>query len=437
MNAGAAGYDVMIVGGGPAGSVLARRLAMEQLRVLLLAGPSPGGTEGVSRRTRDLLAMEGLDGALDILRGPVPRGGAWGAGRTIAGTEWLVDRSLLAARLHAAARASGADVVDGIAATTIRDAAGFRVVTRAGDCYQAPILVDARGRRGRERRGPRLVAIGQNFVTRRMDLAPATQVHMLADGWCWLVTEPGNVWVQLVGAPRRQPLRNGLAAACAALPQLRAVLEAAEPTAAATVRPAHARLGPAGCDLGRWRVGDAAYATDPLSGQGIYHALCSARAVAVALNSVLAGVEAALAQRFIAELHERMWRRGVKVAAEFYREAAAAGPFWTQTADAYASLIPVAGASPPAIESRPVLDSGRIRERRVCVTAAQPEGVWHVDGVALAPLMDYLQATESASIVGAAAALARPPNAVATAVRWLHTAGALPMPGAASISAGD
>lgn len=75
MNAGAAGHDVMIVGGGPAGSVLARRLAMEQVRVLLLAGPSPGGTEGVSRRTRDLLAMEGLDGALDILRGPVPRSG--------------------------------------------------------------------------------------------------------------------------------------------------------------------------------------------------------------------------------------------------------------------------------------------------------------------------------------------------------------------------
>jgi hypothetical protein len=53
--------------------------------------------------------------------------------------------------------------------------------------------------------------------------------------------------------------------------------------------------------------------------------------------------------------------------------------------------------------------------------------VWHVDGVALAPLLEYFQASAAADVGGAALALSQPPAAVARATRWLQAAGALPM----------
>lgn len=444
MRPASAQQDVIIVGGGPAGSVLARGLARAGARVLLLAGPSTAGREGISRRTRELLEAEALDGALDLLRGPVPRGGSWGE-RTVTGGEWLVDRALLAARLRATARQAGVAVSADIAVDTALEPHGFRITTRGGECYRATHVVEARGRRGRERRGPPLMAIGQRFAVPHRRFEPGTALHVFADGWCWLAAEPGTIWVQLVGAPRQRPLSSWLGHACAALPALRAALAGAVPSGPIVARPAHARRGTAPCAPGQWRVGDAAHAPDPLSGQGIYHALCSARAATQAIRSALEGAEhganestdSGLAQQYLDGLHERMWTHGVAAAASFYRESTAAGSFWERTAAAYAALIPPAAPSTPTVELRPVLDSGRIRAREVLVTGALPQGAWHVAGVELAPLLQHYQASPAADVGNAARALSQPPAAVATATRWLQAAGALPLPAAPALSAGD
>ena len=81
------------------------------------------------------------------------------------------------------------------------------------------------------------------------------------------------------------------------------------------------------------------------------------------------------------------------------------------------------GAVPARMERRPVLDAGRILERDVVVTADHPRGVWHIGGVPLASLKHYFDATEHATVAGAAAALHQPPAAIASALRWLQQTG--------------
>jgi hypothetical protein len=309
-----------------------------------------------------------------------------------------------------------------------RDQTLWRVQWRGGGRAAAPILVDARGRRGPERRGPLLLAYGRRFrLPRPCADAPAraaggSQIHALDEGWCWLAAQGASLWVQVVSRPRRRHPAAWIAAAVAQVPALARALEGAVPDGAAVARPAHARRGLGCADQAAWRVGDAALALDPLSGQGVYEALRGARLVATAVQSVLNGTDARLAQRFVAERQEEAWLRGVRAAAGFYRENAQRSAFWREAAAGYQALLPaLQGAN--RIERRPVLQDGRIVERDVIVTAAHPRGVWHVSGVPLVSLMGYLESADCVTVAGAAAALERPAASVAAAIHWLQQTG--------------
>jgi 2-polyprenyl-6-methoxyphenol hydroxylase-like FAD-dependent oxidoreductase len=444
-------HDVLVVGAGPAGSVVAGRLAAAGARVALVGGAARAGWEGLSRRSLTLLAEEGLDGAPDIIDGPFARSGEWAGGRPVEGTEWLVERRALAAALRCLARVRGADDrCDAVASLEWHDGQ-WRGLTRAGGTPAAPLVIDARGRRGPERHGPLLLAVGRQFRRRagRASGAPAehgTHIHPIEYGWCWWAVRRDALWVQVVGEPRggqpamgraatgRQamgPPAAWIASAAAQIPALAQALDACEPDGDLLARPAHARLG---CDdrlnqplkprdATRWRVGDAALALDPLSGQGVYEALRGARLVATAVQSVMRGGDAAAAQRFVAERQEVSWTSGVRIAAGFYRENAARGAFWSETATAYERLLPRAASDAPRIERRPVLCGDRILEREVIVTPRHPRGVWQVADVPLVSLKGYLESAEHATVTGAAAAVDRPAAAVASAIHWLQQTG--------------
>jgi 2-polyprenyl-6-methoxyphenol hydroxylase-like FAD-dependent oxidoreductase len=374
------------------------------------------------------LAEEGLDGQ-DLLTGPVSRGGVW-ADRAVEGTEWLVERRKLAAALCANARSAGADCRADVAVDAGRMEGGWRVRLRSGGTLAAPLMIEARGRRGAERRGPLLLAFGQQFrqagaagegATARD--AAGTQIHVADFGWCWWAVRGRTLWIQVVGRPRARHPAAWLAAARAQVPALAHVLARAVPDGAPTARPAHARLGPAGADPTLWRVGDAALALDPLSGQGVYEAVRGARLVATALRSVLDGGDAGLAQRFVTARQQEAWAGGVRIAAGFYGENRDRGVFWADTAAAYERLLPDPAPVSPGVQRRPVLHHGRILEREVIVTAEHPRGVWHVDGVPLVSLKGYLDSDSRATAASAAAALGRPEASVAAAIHWLHKTG--------------
>ena len=447
-------HDVLVIGAGPAGSAAAGRLAAAGARVALVGAAGRAGWEGLSRRSIALLAEEGLragEGALagvglgdarGIIEGPFPRGGMWAVGRPVEGTEWLVERRALAQALRVHARAAGVDVrCDAVTGLEWRRGR-WRPRLRSGDRVAAAVVIDARGRRGPERRGPLLLAVGQQFrrrpgAARGAPLESGTQLHAMDFGWCWWAVRADMLWVQVVGRPRGGRLAGACpsearaaghpaawpAAAAAQIPALARVLEGALPDGGLVARPAHARLALPACGATRWRVGDAALAFDPLSGQGVYEALRGARLVATAVQSVMGGGAAAPAQRFVAERQAESWARGVHTAASFYRENAARGAFWSETATAYERLVPEAAALAPHIERRPVLCGGLFEERDVIVTTQHPRGVWHVADVPLVSLKGYLEATEHATIAGAAAAVDRPAAAVESAIHWLQQTG--------------
>ncbi len=438
-------HDVVVCGTGPAGGVVARRLALAGVRVAQVGMTSRPGWEGLSARSRALLADEGLDAAADVIAGPIARHGVWANGRVVAGIEWLVERSRLAAAVSATATAAGVEQRSDVVTNAQRVGGCWNVRLRSGAMLAAPLLIDARGRRGPQLRGPLLLAMGQRLRrgsrARSGTLASATHSNAtsatgigVADfGWCWWAEHGQTLWVQVIGRPRAGHPAAWMTAAAAQIPALARALEGASLLGEPTARPAHARLGALGRDPTCWQVGDSALALDPLSGQGIYEALRGARLVAAAVQSVMDGGDAVLAQRFITERHEQAWLRGVRVAEDFYRENCAHGAFWRDTAAAYAALLP-AGAPPgqvaeaARIERRPVLDRGRILEREVIITANHPRGVWHIDGVPLVSLKHYFDAAEHATLDGAALALDRPPAAIATAIQWLQQVGHMLQP---------
>ncbi len=442
-------HDVIVCGAGPAGGTVARRLATAGARVALVGMTSQPGWEGLSARSRALLDEEGLDDATDVTAGPFPRRGEWAEGHAVEGSEWLVERSQLAAAVCAAATSSGVDHRMNVVMNTQRVGDSWNVRLRGDVVLAAPLLIDARGRRVAQRRGPALLAIGQRLKRgrelRRGMRAPiasgafdcsatsATGMGVADFGWCWWAKHGQVLWVQVIGRPGAGHPAAWMTAAAVQIPALAHALDGASLWGDAVARPAHACLGLLGQDLTCWHVGDSALALDPLSGQGIYEALRGARLVAAAVQSVMEGCDAALAHRFIADRYVEAWLRGVRVAGDFYRENCGRGAFWHDTATAYAALLP---ASTPAaqlataarIERRPVLDGGRILEREVIVTAAHPRGVWHIDGVSLANLKQYFELAEHATIDGAAAALDRSPAAIATAIHWLQKAGHMRQP---------
>lgn len=374
--------DVIVVGGGPAGSLVARRLALDGMRVVLLTGATSPGSEGLSRRTNELLLEEGLGSSVTSLKGPMPRGGEWGAARAVAGFEWLADRTELANRLRQAAVAAGVVLKRDIVTHVKRSGMGWCLDSRNFVRHEAPTVIDARGRRGPEHRGPLLLALGQRFHRSAVGM-PRTGIHPTRDGWSWLVEERDTVWVQLVSRPRPCHPARWLAASIAQIPALARALDGAVPCQPPVARPAHARVSRAIEEHGIWRVGDAALAFDPLSSQGVYEALRDARLIATAVRSVSAGNDVTLARRFVADRRQETWRRAVAAAAAFYGENAALGPFWSEVASPTArsfhrALARLPGSSAARCLTRAayssVTSSSRQRIREGCGTS--PEFRW-------------------------------------------------------------
>lgn len=407
--------SIVILGAGPAGAAVALGLRRLGYAVTLVSEWRRfAALEGVSLRVLEALRGAGLHHALSEAALPSQRQVNWNGQQHAQNVEFLLDRPTFDRGLREDLRLAGVELVEGRVLSVQSAASGHRIDIDGRQALAADFLVEARGRQapalGKGLRGPETVSL-----LNRWQGAPgntASAVESLEDGWAWMARRADGqcywqwtVDVSSAGLPGKAQLLDY----CRQRRQDSAVARAFfgdEPEADLRLhaRSSTAILSPQVCGDNWIRVGDAAMAVDPLSGNGIFQSLSSALQAPTVINTLLRKPErAALARRFHQQRVEQLFLRFARIGRDFYADEARwpDQPFWQvrlRWPDAEIAHAEV-DFNALRIERAPVLRDGFVDEAEVVITADQPLGIWHVQGVELAPLVRRLMRSEAAEQV--------------------------------------
>jgi flavin-dependent dehydrogenase len=399
--------DIVILGAGPAGAAVAlglRRLGYEV--TLISEWRRFAALEGVSVRVLEALRTTGLQHALADATVPSQRQVSWNGQQHAQNIEYLLDRPVFDRGLREDLRLAGVELIEGRVLTVQSSANDHRIEIDGREPLLTAFLVEARGRQapaiGKGLRGPETVSLLNRWQGSPGETASA--VESLEDGWAWMARRadgqcywqwtvdvasaglPGKA--QLLDYCRQRRLGSRLATAFfAGVTEADLQLHARSSTAI---------LSPQVCGDNWIRVGDAAMAVDPLSGNGIFQSLSSALQAPAVINTLLCKPErAALAQRFHQQRVEQLFLRFARIGRDFYADEQRwpDQPFWQARRNWPDAEVAHAEADFAAlrIERAPVLRDGLVDEAEVVITADQPLGIWHVQGVELAPLVRRLR----------------------------------------------
>ncbi|QTD31690.1 flavin-dependent monooxygenase QhpG [Pseudomonas fluorescens] len=398
---------ILILGAGPAGAAVALGLRRLGYPVTLVSEWRRfAALEGVSQRVLEALRGAGLNHALTNATLPSQRQVSWNGQQHAQNIEFLLDRPTFDRGLREDLRVAGVEVIEGRILNVQSSADGHQVELDGGQRLTADFLVEARGRQapasGKGLRGPETVSL-----LNRWQGAPgvtASAVESLEDGWAWMARRDDGqcYWQWTVDVASAQlPGKAQLLDYCRARRQASDFAQTFFAGGQELELQLHARsstaiLAPQVCGDNWIRVGDAAMAVDPLSGNGIFQSLSSALQAPVVINTLLRKPErASLAQRFHRQRVEQLFLRFARIGRDFYADEQRwlDRLFWQarrQWPDAEVAHA-VADFAALRIERMPVLRDGFVDEAKVVITADQPLGIWHVQGVELAPLVQRLR----------------------------------------------
>lgn len=398
---------IVILGAGPAGAAVALGLRRLGFPVTLVSEWRRfDALEGVSVRVLDALRGAGLHHALADAALPSQRQVSWNGQQHAQNIEFLLDRPVFDRGLREDLRSAGVVLIEGRVLTVQRSSTGHQIEVEGHEALAAGFLVEARGRQapalGKGLRGPETVSLLNRWQGTPGTTASA--VESLEGGWAWMARRADGhcYWQWTVDVASAQlpgkallldycyRQRRGSALAQQFFgdePEVEVQLHARSSTAI---------LCPTVCGDNWIRVGDAAMAVDPLSGNGIFQSLSSALQAPTVINTLLRKPErAALAQHFHQQRVQQLFLRFARIGRDFYADEQRwmQQPFWharRQWPDAELAHAPADFAS-LKIERAPVLRDGFVDEAEVVITADQPLGIWHVQGVELAPLVRRLR----------------------------------------------
>ncbi|MGZ0897090.1 flavin-dependent monooxygenase QhpG [Pseudomonas putida] len=403
---------IVVLGAGPAGAATAIGLRRLGYTVTVVSEWRRfAAVEGVSQRVLEGLRHAGLGGALSQAAMPATRQVHWNGQHLQMNQEFLLDRQRFDQALREDLQRAGVSVVEGRVREVVQGG-GHHVRLDDGQVLTADFLVEARGRQAPlaadRLRGPETVSLLN--VWQGSPGAPASAVESLEGGWAWMARlEDGRCYWQVTQEAAGLPGKAGLAAYCVALRGRSALVAELFDGQALIPAQVHARSSTAilaGECVGQdWiRVGDAAMAVDPLSGNGIFQSLSSALQAPVVINTLLRRPERAeLARQFHQQRVEQLFLRFARIGRDFYaQEQSRVGqPFWARR-QGWPDAQPLHLSTDwraVRVARQPVLRDGLVDEVEVVVTADQPLGVWHLQGVELAPIVRGLHAGLALSAV--------------------------------------
>lgn len=399
-------FDIVVLGGGPAGASAALGLSRLGYSVAVVAQPRTfAAMEGISQRVMDGLIGSGLGASLDGLPPQSPRQVSWNGETNAANVETLVERAGFDQKILAVLKNSAVDLFEARVSAVQETDAGWRVeCTQDSGVFSvtAGFLVEARGRSapasGIERfKGPDTLSLLHYWHGDTCQ--PYSAVESFDDGWAWMaIGADGRRYLQLTldAQSTRLPAKKDLPEFCAGriqgLKQASRFIDNAIPTQTVVARTSASVLHQEVVGQ-RWiRVGDAAMAVDPLSGNGVFQALSSALIAPAVVNTLLQHPEASeIAQDFYQRRTSELFYRFSRIGRDFYRMESRwpeqqfwrARAHWPDAIESHAVVEPGSWS----VSERPVVVDNRIRVAEVLITPDQPLGIWHLQGVELAPVM--------------------------------------------------
>ncbi|MCY1281805.1 geranylgeranyl reductase family protein [compost metagenome] len=398
---------IVVLGAGPAGTAAALGLRRLGYRVCVVSDWRRfEAVEGVSQRVLDGLRHAGLTRALATAAAPSPRRVAWNGEDRVLNQECLLDRLRFDAALREDLRAAEVELIEARVRQVESSEHGHRIVLETGEVLEADFLVEARGRQaplaGGRRRGPETLSLLTRW--RQAPGPAASAVESLADGWSWMARlADGRCYWQLTldagnaGLPAKEQLAGYCARRRAESALVRELFGSTElPPSELHARSSTAILFHEASGANWLRVGDSAMAVDPLSGNGIFQSLSSALQAPAVINTLLRHPERGeLARRFHQQRVEQLFLRFARTGRDFYalEQRWAEQPFWRERRQwpDDAPMHAAANFSQVRVERAPVIRGDTIDEAEVVVTADQPLGIWHVQGIEVAPLVRALQ----------------------------------------------
>ncbi|AOE85766.1 flavin-dependent monooxygenase QhpG [Pseudomonas sp. TCU-HL1] len=400
--------EIVVLGAGPAGAAVALGLKRLGYAVRLVSEWRRfTAVEGVSQRVLDGLRQAGLHHALACAAAPSPRRVLWNDDGQSINQESLLDRSRFDTAIREDLREAGIEVLEARVLKVESTDDGHLIHLEPGEPLRADFLIEARGRSaplaGGRLRGPETLSLLNQW--QEAPGQPASAVESLPDGWAWMARlADGRCYWQITLDARDLPSKDQLPEYCARRRSESALVrelfgpEALQPASlharSSTAILFHEASGP------NWlRVGDAAMAVDPLSGNGIFQSLSSALQAPAVINTLLQHPERAdLARRFHQSRVEHLFLRFARTGRDFYalEQRWPDHPFWRdrRTWPDAERLHAPADFAQVRVERAPVIHGDLIEEAEVVVTADQPLGIWHLQGIELAPIVSAFKRGE-------------------------------------------